>query len=120
MTLQQLYRLLKHGRKQLRAVDSACSKVVPFEVSTIPFNELVQIELAKIDATENEIKSFLASFNRLFNLAAKNARVALKNAALSQFNTHQITASKSALNRVLFAHLARSNTSKIDSTAAQV
>ena len=120
MTLQQLYRLLKYGRKQLRAVDCACSKVVPFEVSTVPFNELVQIELAKIDATENEIKSFLASFNRFLNLAAKNARVALSNAALSQFNTHQITASKSASNRILFSHFSRDNTSQIDSTAQSV
>ena len=119
MTLQQLYRLLKHGRKQLRAVDSACLKVVPFEVSTTPFYELVQIELAKIDATENEIKTFLASLNRLLNLAAKNARVTLKNAVLSQY-THQITASHSALNRILFAHLARSNTSQIDSLAQSI
>ena len=120
MTLQQLYRLLEHGHKQLRAVDSACSKVVPFEVSTVPFNELVQAGLAKIDATESEKKSFLASFNRFLILAAKNARVALQSAALSQFNTHQITASKSALNRILFAHLARDNTAQIDSTATQV
>jgi hypothetical protein len=118
MTLQQLYRLLKYGRKQLRAVDCACSKVVPFEVSTVPFNELVQIELAKIDATESEIISF---FNRLRLLANKNARViALKavfSALLSKTNTHQKTPIQSATNRILFAHLLKDNTSQIDSLA---
>ena len=122
MTLfQQLLRAIKYGRKQLRATDCACSKVVPFEVSTVPFYELVQIELAKLDAIELATKSF---FNRFIVLARVKACHRAFKTVLDKLqaktNTHQQTAQQNATNSILFRHFSRDNTSQIDSTAQLV
>lgn len=100
MTLSQLIRVFKQGKqglKVLRATDLAIDSTVYFEVSEIPFWEKISIELAKIEATESEIISFLASFNRLRICALKITNVAGKLKRLDQLtkktNTYQQTSS---------------------------
>ena len=122
MTRTQLFRIAKAGKqgaKFLHAIDRASDKVVPFEVSTVPFYELVQIELAQLDATESEVKAFLASFNRLHHLVNKFTSVAGKLKRLDQLRTntktHQLTAQQNVTNSILFRHKLKDRTALIDS-----